>query len=66
MKEINGTKYYSKAEAIAMLGCSLNTLNKKVSQMHLTGFRFGRTMHYTEAQIAQILEYQAHNQNTNL
>lgn len=62
MREVNGIKYYDKKEAAAMLGCSINTLNTKISRMHLTGFRFGRTMHYTEAQIAQILKFQPEKQ----
>jgi excisionase family DNA binding protein len=57
MKTIDNTNYYDKEEAAALIGCTLNTLNRKISKARIVGYRFGRKLHYTEAQIKQIVEY---------
>lgn len=57
MKTIDNTKYYDKEEAAALVGCTLHTLNHKISKARIVGYRFGRKLHYTEAQIKQIVEY---------
>lgn len=57
MKTIDNTNYYDKEEVAEKIGCTLPTLNRKISKARIVGYRFGRKIHYTEAQIKQIVEY---------
>lgn len=57
MKEINGTKYYSKKEIAAMIGCSVATINARICAAQISGFFLGHAKHYTEEQVQQIAQY---------
>lgn len=58
MKEINGTKYYTKAEIKDMLGCSMGTINARILACKIGGyFLAGHAKYYTSEQVTQIAEY---------
>lgn len=57
MKTIDGTNYYSKAEMAGMIGCSIATINARISALKIRGFYLGHAKHYTTEQVRQIAEY---------
>lgn len=57
MKEINGTKYYSKAEMATIIGCSIATINARILATHTDGVYLGRAKWYTAEQMQRIAEY---------
>ena len=58
MKEINGIKYYSKADITEMLGCSEALINKRIGALGIRGYYIGgHAKYYTPEQITQIVEY---------
>ena len=61
MVVIDKTKYYSKKEICSRLGCCLATINNKIVASGIKGYKFGRFMHYTEAQIAQLATTKTYN-----
>lgn len=65
MKEIDGIKYYSKAEIADMIGCTLATINARVSAGKIRGYYLGHKMHYTIEQVRQIAQYRR-NSTSNL
>lgn len=57
MKEVEGTKYYSKAEIQQLLGCSLATINARICATRIKGYYLGRQKHYTADQVKELAEY---------
>lgn len=58
MKEINGIKYYNKADIQQLLGCSMATINNRIAKAKVRGYYIaGHAKYYTEEQIKQIVEY---------
>lgn len=67
MKQIGETTYYTKQEAAAMIGCSINTLNARIVKTKTDGYYMGHAKHYTEEQVKALAEYRrnpANEQNT--
>ena len=59
MKQIGETTYYTKQEAAAIIGCSLNTLNARIVKTKTDGYYMGKAKHYTEEQVRKLAEYKA-------
>lgn len=57
MKDINGTKYYTKKEMAQMIGCSLGTINARIIATKIDGYYLGHAKHYTTEQVRRIAEY---------
>lgn len=57
MKQIGEKTYYTKQEAAAMIGCSLNTLNARIVKTKTDGYYMGHAKHYTAEQVRQLAEY---------
>jgi len=57
MKEIDGTKYYTKKEMADMIGCTIATINARVRAAKIGGYYLGHAKHYTAEQVRQIAEY---------
>lgn len=57
MKEINGTKYYSKAEMSDIIGCSIATINARILAQGIDGAYLGRRKWYTADQMQAIATY---------
>lgn len=57
MKTIDGINYYTKQEAAAIIGCSVNTLNVRIIKAKVDGYYMGHAKHYTEEQVRQLAEY---------
>ena len=57
MKEINGIKYYSKAEMSEIIGCSIATINARILALSIDGAYLGRRKWYTEEQMQAIATY---------
>jgi hypothetical protein len=60
MKQIGETTYYTKQEAAAIIGCSVNTLNARIVKTKTDGYYLGRSKHYTAEQVRSLAEYKAH------
>ena len=57
MKTIGETNYYTKQEAAAIIGCSVNTLNARIVKTKIDGYYMGHAKHYTAEQVRQLAEY---------
>ena len=57
MKEINGTKYYSKTEMADIIGCSKATINARILALNIDGAYMGRCKWYTAEQMQTIATY---------
>lgn len=57
MKQIGEKTYYTKQEAAAMIGCSVNTLNARIVKTKTDGYYMGHAKHYTAEQVRQLAEY---------
>ncbi len=57
MKEINETKYYSKAEMAEIIGCSIGTINARLLTLKIAGAYLGRQKWYTADEMQAIATY---------
>ena len=57
MKEINSTKYYSKAEMSEIIGCSIATINARILALNIRGAYLGRRKWYTADEMQTIATY---------
>jgi hypothetical protein len=57
MKEINGTKYYSKPEMAEIIGCSIATINARILALSIAGAYLGRRKWYTADEMEAIATY---------
>lgn len=59
MKTLNGKNYYSKEDLIAIIGCSMVTLNRRIAAAGVKGYNMGHKKYYTPEQMQILAEYRA-------